>query len=897
MLEVLSCIAYEHDTALVAVAAMLCVLSCVNAFSLVERARQKSANARAIWFAVAATAAGYGVWATHFVGMLAYTVHVPNGYDIPLTVISALVAVGFNATAFAIVLAVHLPSWRHAAAGAIAGLGISAMHYIGMGAWRVAAERSWDEGFVVASVILGAGLAALAFHVGFRSTTLMGRLAGAGILTLAIVAMHFTGMSALTLTPSAAIDIAGAVPLFWIVELVVGSTLVLLGAALFAALLDEHLEGRAHQENARLQAQIAATGASEAEARRLAVLVETATDSIAMFDDQTNRVVWANAAFGRYAGRLAEQTVGADLAELGLIPTHAMPSLSEWGRLLERGETVYAQITMDTALGRRHFDGTVRPLFDDTTGRLRRISTFRDITQHVEALDRLRESEERFQLAINGSDDGIWDWKPDTDEMFVSPRAHELLGYSKGDPPAASMSDLTGMIHPDDTTPTMEAMNAHLTKRTPYRVNHRFKMKDGAYRWFRTRAQAIWDENGRPTRMAGSVSDIDDLVRATKDAETANMLKSQFLANMSHEIRTPMNGVMGMAQLLLRTPLDEKQTRFVNMLLSSSRSLLALINDILDLSKIESGLMTLNEDTIDMKETIAVAMERTEGLVAQRNLKVSATIAPSCLGAFHGDPNRIGQVLVNLLGNAIKFTEEGSVALEVAPSADQMVRFSVRDTGPGIPPDQLKAIFERFRQGDGSSTRKHGGTGLGLAISSELVNLMKGKMGVDSTVGAGSTFWFELPLRLARSAYATDAGATDGGENALAGLRALVAEDNAMNRALITEMLESFGVRPHVVANGREALEALERETFDVALMDIQMPEMNGDVAIRTIRESGRPYAAIPIVVVTADAMKGMEEQYLKLGADAYVAKPIDIGQLSRAINAVVGHTTAQDAA
>jgi two-component system CheB/CheR fusion protein len=226
-----------------------------------------------------------------------------------------------------------------------------------------------------------------------------------------------------------------------------------------------------------------------------------------------------------------------------------------------------------------------------------------------------------------------------------------------------------------------------------------------------------------------------------------------------------------------------------------------------------------------------------------------------------------------------------------------MIRFSVRDTGPGIPPDQLKAVFERFRQVDGSSTRKHGGTGLGLAISSELVSLMKGNMGVDSTVGDGSTFWFELPLRLARSTHAADGDVTESGENTLAGLRALVAEDNAMNRALVTEMLESFGMRAHVVVNGREALEALERETFDVALMDIQMPEMNGDVAIQTIRASGKHYASIPIVVVTADAMKGMEEQYLKLGADAYVAKPIDVEQLSQTIQAIVGPARARNAA
>jgi PAS domain S-box-containing protein len=897
MLHVLSCIAYEHNTALVAVAALLCVLACVTAFSLVERVRHKSGGARLLWFGLTAAVAGYGVWATHFVGMLAYTVHIPNGYDIALTVLSAFVAVLFNAAAFAIVLAERLPAWRYAAAGVIAGLGISAMHYLGMAAWSVAAERSFDPGFTGASVVLGAGLAALAFHAGFRSLTETGRLAGAGILTLAIVAMHFTAMSALTLQPNAAIEIGDAVPLVWIAELLVGATALLLGAALFASLFDERLQGRAAQDNARLQHQIEATKASEAEARRLALLVETAGDSIAILENDGNTVLWANAAFARYAGRSRQDVIGQSVAALGLLPVTSAPDWREWEATLARGETIQAQIECDTAVGRKHFEGTVRPLVEEGTGVLRRISTFHDITPRVQALTRLRQSEERYQLVIRGSDDGIWDWDLDNDTLFISPRAHELLGLAADDRRISTMGEIGALLHPEDAKAATQAMTAHLNDRVPYRIDHRVRLKDGSYRWFRARAQAIWDDNGKATRMAGSISDIDDLVRATKDAETANMLKSQFLANMSHEIRTPMNGVMGMAQLLLRTPLDDKQTRFVNMLMSSSRALLSLINDILDLSKIESGLMTLNEDAIDMKETIAAAMERVEGLVAQRNIKVGYTIAPSCLGSFQGDANRIGQVLVNLLGNAIKFTEEGSVALEVAPCAGGMIRFAVRDTGPGIPADQLQAIFERFRQIDGSSTRKHGGTGLGLAISSELVHLMKGKIGVDSTVGAGSTFWFELPLRFARPATASDAGGADGAASKLTGIRALVAEDNAMNQALITEVLDTFGVRSQVVANGREALAALEREAFDVVLMDIQMPEMNGDVAIRTIRASGKPYAAIPIVVVTADAMKGMEEQCLALGANAYVAKPIDVELLSIVIHAVVDETTAQHAA
>jgi signal transduction histidine kinase/CheY-like chemotaxis protein len=440
-------------------------------------------------------------------------------------------------------------------------------------------------------------------------------------------------------------------------------------------------------------------------------------------------------------------------------------------------------------------------------------------------------------------------------------------------------------------------MAAHLTDRVPYSVDHRVRLQDGSYRWFRARGQALWDAEGNATRMAGSISDIDGLVRTTKEAEAASKLKSQFLANMSHEIRTPMNGVMGMAQLLLKTPLDEKQARFVNMLLSSSRALLAIINDILDLSKIESGSMTLNIDSVDMKKMVETAIERVEGLIERKQLDVSHSIAPTHMGAFDGDASRIIQVLVNLLGNAIKFTDQGSVLLSVGPGANGATRFTVRDTGVGIPQDQLQAVFERFRQVDGSSTRKHGGTGLGLAISTELVRLMGGEIGVESTVGVGTTFWFDLPLRFAKARASEGNETSETAENAGRGLHVLVAEDNPMNQALISEILVSCGMLFRIVATGGQALKALEEDEYDLVLMDIQMPEMNGDIAMQRIRTSGKTYSEIPIIVVTADAMKGMEAQYLEMGANAYVAKPIDIAFLMQTITRVMEGKAAQRAA
>ena len=382
------------------------------------------------------------------------------------------------------------------------------------------------------------------------------------------------------------------------------------------------------------------------------------------------------------------------------------------------------------------------------------------------------------------------------------------------------------------------------------------------------------------------------------EAKTANKLKSQFLANMSHEIRTPMNGVMGMAQLLLKTPLDDKQTRFADMLLSSSRALLGIINNILDLSKIESGMMTLTIDSIDMKSMVQEAMDRVEGVAVQKELKLSHTVAQVRNGTFDGDSPRIIQLMVNLLGNAIKFTEQGEVTLEVGPGTGGTTRFTVRDTGPGIPADQLSIIFQRFRQVDGSSTRKHGGTGLGLAITKELAALMKGTVGVDSTVGKGSSFWVELPLTFEKIAVAkSDAVRDEVPEHLMRGLRVLVAEDHEVNQVLIRETLEMIGMTSKFVGTGQLALDALEKEIYDLVLMDVHMPEMNGDIAIQRIRTCGKSYSDIPIIVMTASAMKGMEERYLDIGATGYVPKPIEIPLLTATVRSIFDKNAGRAAA
>lgn len=457
------------------------------------------------------------------------------------------------------------------------------------------------------------------------------------------------------------------------------------------------------------------------------------------------------------------------------------------------------------------------------------------------------------------------------------------------------------------------------------------RKKHGGLYWVEATLVPFLDAEGRPYQYFGIYTDITgrkqvetDLTGARDHALEATRLKSEFLATMSHEIRTPMNAILGMAELLQGAPLNEEQNDCLRTLHQSGKSLLHIIDDILDLSKMEAGKLHIERVDFRLREVVEAVLDALTPGARQKRISLMSYVAPEIPPVLQGDPGRIRQVLINLVGNAIKFTGQGSVTvraiLELGDDTQSTVRISVTDTGIGITEQSAKKLFQPFTQADGSTTRKHGGTGLGLSICRNLVNMMGGEIGVESEPGKGSTFW--VTVSLMHGAPQHDAlpggGLPDGddarpGGTGSAGLRkydggetgkasgavaqppagaapeegasapylVLLAEDNAVNRKLALMQLRKLGYQAHVAESGRAVLDAMQSARYDLILMDCQMPEMDGYESTRAIRAAEQPGGVrVPIIAMTANAMQGDKERCLEAGMDDYLAKPIAIETL-----------------
>jgi signal transduction histidine kinase/ActR/RegA family two-component response regulator len=388
-----------------------------------------------------------------------------------------------------------------------------------------------------------------------------------------------------------------------------------------------------------------------------------------------------------------------------------------------------------------------------------------------------------------------------------------------------------------------------------------------------------------------------ELEHARRLAESANVAKSQFLATISHEFRTPLNGILGTTELLLDSSLTPNQRRFAKTAHLSATALLALVDDVIDLSRIEAGKFTLRHTSFDLRALVDEAMDLMAAIARDKPISLNHHLPPQLPERLLGDPVRLRQLLVNLLHNGVKFTDRGSVTLSVAlqgfdDAGALRLRFEVRDTGQGIAQDYLDSVFDAFTQADASTTRRHGGSGLGLAIAKDLTELMGGRLGVTSRLGEGSTFWFELALQPAVGAPAkAPPPPIEMGELAA---HVLLAEDDSVNQMVVEAMLTRLGCIVEVAADGNAALGAATRRHYDLILMDCHMPAMDGFEATRRIRddefERGRGHT--PIVALTADALAGDRERCIESGMDDYMTKPVSSAMLAACVERWTGRKT-----
>ena len=609
--------------------------------------------------------------------------------------------------------------------------------------------------------------------------------------------------------------------------------------------------------------------------------------------DTANRIVTVTNQALELFGYTREEVIGRKSDEFmsraarRALPLHLRPELLESGGVVDVPGQIHTK------------SGDVRDVLlsaiaqRDAAGEITRtIVLVTDVTERKRLEAALRESEARAREIAENASDVIGRFDANGRCTFASPSYSRVFGYDASE---ILGREVTSAVIPEDVELVQKTFEGMMTHKRPTLITIRGRHKDGRPLWLEANSSVICD------RTTGAVLEVVSIVRdvterhlanlrveeAKREAEQANRAKSDFLATMSHELRTPMNGVLGFASILLETDLTPEQRLLLARVQNSGEALLAIIDDILDLSKIEAGALALEEIPFSLREIAGNAVHVVESNAQAKALTLSTEIGDDVPDGVLGDPTRLRQVLLNLLSNAVKFTETGGVSLRIVRPAGadrDVLRFDVCDTGMGIAAEDQKLLFQPFSQIDNTMTRRFGGTGLGLAISHRLVKAMPGgDIGVESAPGQGSRFWFTASLP--EAAVDASAFADRNAALPLRPRRILVAEDHLDNQCVIEAILSQTGHAVTVVGDGAAALAAMRAAAFDLVLLDVRMPGMNGLDTARAIRELPGRNGRIPIIALSAGAMKSEIDACLAAGMDGHLAKPIQKSTLLQTID------------
>lgn len=865
----------SYNLALVLLSLLIAILSSAAALVSVELSRQNPLRwQQQLGLLAGSISLGIGIWSMHFIGMLAFRLCTPVDYAANITLLSLLPSVLASWVALNLLQREQIKALQLISGGVLVGAGIGAMHYSGMAAMQMAVQLRYDPGYFALSIVVAIIMATLALWIRFGVRSWQNRLPSwqlnllSGIVMgLAISAMHYTGMLAARFVApvgfTAVVEVANSQQMALIVTSV--SVLVTLLVLLLQAVMKFY-----HAKHS-----------SENSAARLSAIMDTALDAILTVDQSGHIVDYNKAASllfrcsehslaGRHFSTLVPPEIAADYQAIlaqsqstsssGLLGTERKLSI-----LTDDGE----QRPVRLALNRTELNG--QRLY---------VACLSDISAQLKAEQSLQLSEQKFRSLIQNIPGAAYRCLPDQywSMLFISDAVESLCGYPAHDfllpTPRLSWADL--IVDEDNTL--VNAISHDSSFQLEYRIRHR----DGSVRWMLEHGDALRDEQGNLIALDGFIMDIterremeEQLRLAKQQAEQAAEVKTTFLANMSHEIRTPLNAVIGFTELLRENPNTSEAPRYLATVQQSAKSLLVLLNDILDSAKLEKGKLELEQTDFNLTELLDNVVSTLWVEARKKQLELKLILDPKLKPYYFGAADRLRQVLLNLLGNAIKFTERGTVTMEVSTSANG-VQIAIRDTGIGIAPERLSRIFDPFTQADASMSRRFGGTGLGTTISKQLVELMGGALTASSVQGEGSCFTVSLPLTAGK------ANTQVSSPQQLPPLQLIIADDIEQNLDLLTAILERDQHQVRRARNGAEVLQLLTEQTPDLVLMDIQMPVMDGLTACKQRRanEQQQGLAKVPIIALTASALAEDRAAVFAAGMDGFATKPIDISLL-----------------